>query len=35
MCRGEVGDNVVNVDCGLVRESLERKWGFSGGSDGK
>ena len=23
MCRGAIGDNVVNVDCGLVRESLE------------
>jgi hypothetical protein len=34
MCRGEVADNVVNVDCGLVRESLESK-GFPGGSDGK
>ena len=35
MCRGAIGDNVVNVDCGLVRESLESKWGFPGGSDGK
>ena len=34
MCRGEVADNVVNVDCGLVRESLESK-GFPGSSDGK
>lgn len=25
MCRGEVGDKVGNVDCGLIREGLESK----------